>query len=279
MVKESSRAAVGAALRSRPRRRAVDRAAIGKGHFVRQLALRRKVWWNVAAISCVETKVSGALVGVEYQDLFAEFITDEVKRGNEVCIAANEHNRVYGICVGVAEHFGYDVDVGTFFFHFHHMDISICGRGAVSAAWVNGWDPYFVFVVVALDDFYASMRFDRLKINVLPFNGGCIIGICFNTCSEIFYSNELVCFIKKLICERSQIKPFATGSSAKKTEVEVATVDICYCFLHGQLKMLRSQTLRSGTSLRVGRTVRLDMNLLTGSVSIVPNISAGRKGG
>ena len=262
----------------RPRLRAVDRTAIGKRHFVRQLASRRKVRRNVAAIGCVETKVGGALVGVEHQDLFAEFITNEVKRGNEVRIAANEHNRVYGIRVGVAEHFCHDVYVGTFFLHFHHMDISIYGRGADPAVWVNGWNPDFVFVIVALDDFYASMRFDCLKINVLPFNGGCIIGIGLNTCCEVFYGNELVCFVKKRFCERLQIKPLATWPSAKKAEVKIATIDICYCFLHGQLKMLRSQTFRSGTPLRVGRTVRLDMNPLRGSVGIIPNLHAVRKG-
>ena len=125
--------------RLRPRFRAVDRTAIGKRHFVRQLALRRKVRWDVAAIGCVEPKVGGALVGVEHQ---------------------------------------------------------------------------------ALDDFYVSMRFDYLKINVLPFNGGCIIGIGLNTCCEVFYGNELVCFVKKRFCERLQIKPLATWPSAKKTEVD-----------------------------------------------------------
>jgi len=36
--------------------------------------------------------------------------------------------------------------------------------------------------------------------------------------------------------------------------------------------------LRSKTLFRVGRALRLDVNLLTGSVGIVPNLSAVRKG-
>ena len=144
--------------------------------------------------------------------------------------------------------------------------------------WVNGRNPYLVLVIVALYDFYAAKCLDCLKIDILAFNSGCVIWIGLNTCSEVFYGNEFVRFVKKRSCERSQVKPLATGSSAKKPEVEVATIDIRNCFHRCQLKMLRSQTLRFGTPLRVGRTVRLDMNRLTGSVDIVPKIISWRNG-
>ena len=208
----------------------------------------------------MKTKVGSALVRIEYQNLLFEFVTNEIKRSNKVCIAADEHNGVCRVRVCVTKHFGYDVDVGTFFLHFHHMNISISGRSAVLAVWVNG------------------MCLDCLKIDILALNSGCVIGIGLNTCSEVFYGNKFVRFVKKRTCERSQVKPLATGSSAKKPEVEVATIDIRNCFHSCQLKMLRSQTLRFGTPLRVGRTVRLDMNPLTGSVGIIPNIISWRNG-
>ena len=264
--------------RLRPRRWSVDRAAIGKWNIVWQLVSCRKVRRNVSAVGGMKTKVGSALVRIEYQNLLFEFVTNEIKRSNKVCIAADEHNGVCRVRVCVTKHFGYDVDVGTFFLHFHHMNISISGRSAVLAVWVNGRNPYLVLVVVALYDLYAAMCLDCLKIDILALNSGCVIGIGLNTCSEVFYGNEFVRFVKKRTCERSQVKPLATGSSAKKPEVEVATIDIRNCFHSCQLKMLRSQTLRFGTPLRVGRTVRLDMNPLTGSVGIIPNIISWRNG-
>ena len=61
------------------------------------------------------------------------------------------------------------------------------------------------------------------------------------------------------------------GESAQQSVVEIAAVDICNCF-HGRfIKERGPQALRPKTPFRVGRALRLDKNLLTGSVSIVSN--------
>ena len=55
--------------------------------------------------------------------------------------------------------------------------------------------------------------------------------------------------------------------------------NVGYCLHRLTVKKKRSQTLRPKTSLRVGRTVRLDMNLLRGSVLSVSDCRMWRKGG
>ena len=52
-----------------------------------------------------------------------------------------------------------------------------------------------------------------------------------------------------------------------------------YRFHSFPIKKIGPQTLRPKTLFRVGRTLRLDMNLLTGSTHIVPNRGGGNKGG
>ena len=72
-----------------PRRRAMDRAAIGKWNIVWQLVSCRKVRRNVSAVGGMKTKVGSALVRIEYQNPLFEFVTNEIKRSNKVCIAAD----------------------------------------------------------------------------------------------------------------------------------------------------------------------------------------------
>jgi hypothetical protein len=71
--------------------------------------------------------------------------------------------------------------------------------------------------------------------------------------------------------KRSDVKPFAGGESAQQSVVEIAAVDVGYRFHSFPIKKIGPQTLRPKTLFRVGRTLRLDMNLLRGSVHIVPN--------
>ena len=60
--------------------------------------------------------------------------------------------------------------------------------------------------------------------------------------------------------------------------VEIAAVDVGYRFHSFPIKKIGPQTLRPKTLFRVGRTLRLDMNLLTGSAHIVPNRGGEDKG-
>ena len=68
------------------------------------------------------------------------------------------------------------------------------------------------------------------------------------------------------------------GESAQQSVVEIAAVDVGYRFHSFPIKKIGPQTLRPKTLFRVGRTLRLDMNLLTGSAHIVPNRGGEDKG-
>ncbi len=63
----------------------------------------------------------------------------------------------------------------------------------------------------------------------------------------------------------------------RKVVVEIAAVNIRYSFHFVAVKKIGPQALRPKTLFRVGRALRLDVNLLTGSVRIVPNSIAWRK--
>ena len=66
--------------------------------------------------------------------------------------------------------------------------------------------------------------------------------------------------------------------SQLQSDVEIAPVDVDYCSHLLSIKKEGSQTLRPKTLFRVGRTLRLDLNLLRGSVGIVPNYFSGCNG-
>ena len=69
-----------------------------------------------------------------------------------------------------------------------------------------------------------------------------------------------------------------SGTSSQKAMIEISSVNVGYRLHRMFLKVLRPRPFRTGAPLRVGRTVRLDMNLLTGSVGSVPNRQMVRKG-
>ena len=72
------------------------------------------------------------------------------------------------------------------------------------------------------------------------------------------------------------VKPFDAIVAAKKPIVKVPRINIDVCsHFH---KMLRPRPSRIGASPRIGRASRSDMNRLTGSVGIIPNIISWRNG-
>ena len=74
--------------RLRPRRRAVDRAAMRPDwDYFRQLAFGRKVAGDVPAICGVETKVCRPLPRIEHDSPPLEFVAHEIKWRDEVRIA------------------------------------------------------------------------------------------------------------------------------------------------------------------------------------------------
>ena len=69
-----------------------------------------------------------------------------------------------------------------------------------------------------------------------------------------------------------------SGTPSQQAMVEIPSINVGYRLHRMLLKVLRPRPFRTGAPLRIGRTVRLDMNLLTGSVGSVPNRQMVRKG-
>ena len=274
-----------AEISSRPCRRAVNRAAMSAdGNCFRQLALCRQSVRNVPAIRGMKSKVCRALARVEHDNLFPELAPDNVKRCDEVRIAGDDGKCFGGACVGIAEDRSGEVYISPLLFNFYHMDKAVCGVGARLATWIYRRDPRLVLVVVAFDDIDPAMCGDGLKVDVLAFDCGRVVRICLGPGAEILDGNEFVVRVKLGMDEHcsdkcGKVEPFAGWKSAKQSVVKIAAVNICYCFHCIPIKKKRgSQAFRPKTPFRVGRALRLDKNLLIGSVHILSNFRLPHNG-
>ena len=265
--------------RSRPRGRAVDRAPVRQRHDLRQLAARRQVAGDGLAIGGVVLEVGCPFVWIKDDDLTAELITEMVKRRNEIRVAADYRERFGKIGVGILEKFCDKIHVGAFLFHLHHMHITIGSRIAVATFWFHGRNPRLVLVVVAFDNLHASICLNGLKINILSLNCSAIVWIGLHARGKILDADKIMLFRQETANERGKVEPLIAGTSAQETMLEIPPVNVCYRLHRMLLKMLRPRPFRTGAPLRVGRTVRLDRNPLTGSVGSVPHRLAWRKGG
>ena len=144
--------------------------------------------WDIFAECRMEAKVGQALMWIEYKNLFSEFVSYEVERCRKIGIAADKHERIGGVVVGIFEKFGHNIDVRPFLLHFHNMDISVRGRIAIPALLTDGWYPNLVLVVIAFDYFKAAMRSKSLKVNILPFDGISVVRIGFCPSRKVFYA-------------------------------------------------------------------------------------------
>ena len=70
-----------------PRRRPVDRAAVGKRHHLRQLAAGGQVAGDVVAVGSVESKIGRTLTRIEHDCLQLEFVANKIEWRDEVRIA------------------------------------------------------------------------------------------------------------------------------------------------------------------------------------------------
>ena len=250
-----------------PRLRAVDRATVRPdGNHFGQLALRWKVAGNVPAMCGMEAEVCRALSRIEHDCASLEFVAHEVERRNEIRIAGDYDKGIGGVCVGVAEKRGREIYIRPLLFDLYHMDKAVCRCRTFLTSGINGWNPRLVLVVVALDDINAAMRDEGLKVDVLTFNRSGIVRICLGSGGEVLDGYKFVICVKMGMGEhgfdkRSDVKPFAGGESAQQSVVEIAAVDVGYRFHSFPIKKIGPQTLRPKTLFRVGRTLRLDMNL------------------
>ncbi len=261
----------------------MDRAAVGKRHHIRQLAARGQVAGDVVAVGSVESKIGRTLTRIEHDCLQLEFVANKIEWRDEVRIAGDDGKCIGGLCVGIAEKRGGKIDIRPLFLNLYHMDKAVRRYGTCLASGVYGRNPCLVLVVVAFDNFHSTMRKQGLNVNVLPFDRHWIVRIGLGSRDEVLDGYEFVVRVKQGMDEhgadkRGNVKPFASGTSSQKAMIEISSVNVGYCLHRLTVKKKRSQTLRPKTSLRVGRTVRLDMNLLTGSVGSVPNRRMVRKG-
>ena len=92
--------------RSRPRGRAVDRAAMRANRdYVGQLAFRRKVSRDVLVVGGYGAKFfTGAFVWIENEDGFPRSLLEIVKRCNEIGVARDKHDAVKVVFHVVYEH-------------------------------------------------------------------------------------------------------------------------------------------------------------------------------
>ena len=106
----------------RPRRRAVDRAAMRSNRYdVGKLALCREIAGNVLVVSGHCTKFfAGSFVGIEHYDGLARAFLEIVERRNEVGVARYEHDAVEVLFHVVYEHLRCDVHIRTFLFGLPH---------------------------------------------------------------------------------------------------------------------------------------------------------------
>ena len=261
---------------SRPRRRAVNRAAMSAdGDCFRQLAFRWKIAGNVPAIRGMKAKVGRTLARIEHDDLFPEFPTDKIKWSDEIRIAGYDDKCFGGVGVGIAEDRSGKVYISPLLFDLYHMDKAVCGGVASLATQIHRRNPRFVFVVIAFNDINTAMCGDGLKVDVLAFDCGRVVRICLGAGAEIPDGNKFVVRVKLRMGEHcadkcGYVEPFAGWKSAKQSVIEIAAVNICDCFHRFLIKNRGPQAFRPKTPFRVGRALRLDKNLLRSSVYIVP---------
>lgn len=96
-----------------------------------------------------------------------------------------------------------------------------------------------------------------------------LAGVCDTAAERERRTDEIAAWLRDE--PRGDVKPFAVGMSAQQSVIEIAAVDVGDSLHLHSIKKIGPKTLRSKTLFRVGRTLRLDMNLLRDSVHIVPN--------
>ena len=254
----------------RPRRRTVDRASVRPdGYDVGELALRRKVAGDVRVIGSVIADIRKAFVRVKHKYLLAKLSPNQFEGSDEIRIAADERNSINVIRECVVKHVRRDVYVRPLLFKLDDAHFAVGGLLAITACVVDRWHPNLVPIVIPLDDFKTLDFGECAQVDSLAFNGLGVVRISADSGGvELDRSKRMVASYQ---CprERQRIKPFRGRVAAKKPIVQISRIDIDVRFHF--CKMLRPRPFRIGASPRIGRASRSDMNLLRGSVRIVPN--------
>ena len=261
-----------------PRRRTVDRATMRTDwDYLWKLALRLKIAGDVCVVRIMIADVGKSFMRIEHKYLSAKLVTNNVKRRNEIGITTDEGNCINIASEYIVKHVGGDIDICPLLFQFDDAHFAVGGFFALPALIADRRHPDFVPVVIALDDFKATDLGKRTEIDSLPLSRFGVVWICSDTCCIEFDRAKHMVASYQRPRERQWIKPFRALIAAEQPVVEIPRVDIDIC-LHF-FRMLRPRPFRIGASPRIGRASRSDVNRLTGSVRILPNSAAWRKGG
>ena len=263
----------------RPRRRAVDRAAMRPdGYHVGELAFRRKVAWDVRVVCRRPLKMVGdGFAWIEYKHGFLELAAESVNRSRLIGIACYQSKAVsvrpHGIDKG-----GYrKVYVGAFLFKFH--DVCHPGKGffASLAFPVDMGKPCFLLAVEPFDDFHPTKCGECLEVDFLAFFGDYVMRVCADAGREILDGEDFMFLLEHGGGKCAKIEPFAAWRALQQTVVEIVAVYVNKCLFHC-FEMQGASTFRSKPLRRIGRASRVEYNPLMGSAHIVSNRVARNKG-
>ena len=266
--------------RLRPRGRAVERAAVGKRHHVRQLAPRRQVARDVRVVGGVVHEVRWPVASwIVHKNWLFQLKADNVNWGYVVGVAGDEYIAIRIIPECVGKKGGGQIDIRPLFLEFHHVSHTVSRFPARLAFLRNVWKPYLVSIVVAFHDTDKRLCRKCLEIDVLSCDRLCIIRIWTYASSEEIDGNNVMSVAKQPSHKRGGIKPSTGRVSMEKAIVEVESIDICNGFLHRIQKLQGPLAFRLEALPRIARGSRSDVNPSRGSLGSVSNRWVVRKGG
>ena len=251
-----------------PCRRAVDRASIGQGDFVWQLATARHIlrYIPVQGRKLLQLVASPAMRIVN-GDRLLQFIANGRDWPCKVRVAAHQCKGVHIVVKHrIEDHFSCDVDIRPLFFK------SDDGCHAVRLVAGNAWllverHLDLVLCVEALYDLYTRQGGKHLKVVVLPKELIGIMGECFNPCGEVFDCDNFDVAGDDCVGELFEVKPLVWSTFQHSVvQVEPVYVEI---YFHGAHRNAKAGLPRPCAALAV--PWRVDMNLLRGSARIVSN--------
>ena len=269
--------------RSRPRGRAVDRAAMrANRNYVGQLAFRRKVSRDVLVVGGYGAKFfTGAFVWIENEDGFPRSLLEIVKRCNEIGVARDKHDAVKVVFHVVNEHLGCDINIRTLFFCFPH---GCDGNLTARPTWFfrkRKASPE-TFIVTFNDLEFRTICFKGGKIYRLPHLRGWFGGVIVDAGGEIFYGQYFVIVWtrQKRVCESYNIQPFVMRKAEQPIiQVESVNVNNCPFLLHSAFNrnFTRQEPDFRPALHRIAEAQRSVNNPSWGSASIISNLFALRK--
>ena len=217
-------------------------------------------------------------MGIEYKHLLPKLMAKGVNRPRLIGIACYQNKAVGIRAHGIDECCDSKVYVRTLLFKLHDMRHSRVGFFADLAFLADMGKPCLLFAVKSLDDFHSAKCNESLEIYLLPFLGCNVMWICADACSEELYGANFVFFLEHGRNKCTWIKPFIIWRFFQQAVIEIIAIYVNKCLFHVCQRMQGASTSRLKPPRRIGRASRVEYNPLMGSVRIVPNSAARRKG-